>query len=220
MSGVAQGEYEVVYAAIADGDSTNARRLLASLLPRCNTATLRGIWHPTGFVVIQLPWQSAKHAIRLHFWPAQHRLTSVPCWPIHDHVWSFTSLVVDGSVTNRVYTLADDTPAPYAVYEVTYVDNQRSQLDKLASRVRVSTQRATFHSRGSCYRLLARQFHTTEVRESSQATTVIATERQLQQKPRVLGDTHGPATLSVCRQPLPDSETYELLAGLLLNLRS
>jgi hypothetical protein len=72
--------------------------------------------HGNGFIQLDV-----HDTLRLHFWGHPEIPRAVPTTPIHDHVFSFTSEVVMGSIMNINYTIKDNPHGLYAVYKASPV---------------------------------------------------------------------------------------------------
>ena len=75
-------------------------------------------YHPLGFVYARL---AAEHgvAIRLHIWSDLAR-TQEPVWDIHDHIFSFSSLVLFGATRNECFEFRADSAGDVGEFRVDY----------------------------------------------------------------------------------------------------
>lgn len=67
----------------------------------------RSYWHPNGFLKVVLSGESGRAQRRLHVWTSADEGGD-----IHDHAWSYSSIVVAGTVQEVAYTEVAPTCGP------------------------------------------------------------------------------------------------------------
>jgi hypothetical protein len=130
--------------------------------------------HPLGFFACK--WALGEgRSLRLHLWSERFEWAQEPGWEIHDHIFSFSSLLLVGSLRNRVYDI-DETPSAggrYSVYEVFYNGSESSM--KLAREgVDLAVTADTNELTGAIYSMDAGVLHSSNL-VSGPALTVLAT---------------------------------------------
>jgi hypothetical protein len=118
------------------------------------------VHHPLGFLQLRLA-EVAGRVVRLHLWHADHYEPSMPYWPIHTHLYSLTSYVLQGAVQQMDYT-ADATAAEptHRIYELEYKDSGSTRRPTTAT-VRLALTGAEIHHAGSGYDIPDGSFHQT-----------------------------------------------------------
>ncbi|QRR32476.1 hypothetical protein JNX00_12340 [Hydrogenophaga sp. YM1] len=168
--------------------------------------------HPLGFFACK--WALGEgRSLRLHLWSKAFEWAQEPGWEIHDHVFSFSSLLLEGSLRNRVYRI-DETPSArgeYSIYEVFY-NGSESSMKLIREGVGLKVCADTEESPGTIYSLDAGVLHSSEL-VSEQALTVLATlaDDTSPVVPRVVS-AHRHQSVAFDRSPPPDSQVADLLA--------
>ncbi len=101
-------------------DIIKLMRAEAELQARQGRSTMVAHRHPLGFFACR--WSLGEgRSLRIHLWSKRFEWAQEPGWEIHDHVFSFSSLLLVGELRNSVYDI-DATPSAdrYSVYEVLY----------------------------------------------------------------------------------------------------
>ncbi len=167
--------------------------------------------HPLGFFACR--WiLSEGRSLRLHLWSKEFKWTQEPGWEIHDHVFSFSSLLLLGSLRNRVYTI-DEAPSAscaYSMYEVLYGGSE-SSMKLIREGVELSVSADTTESTGSLYSMGAGVLHSSDL-VSEHALTVLATlaGNSGPLVPRVIS-AHRQKFLAFDRSPPLGSQVADLL---------
>lgn len=78
------------------------------------------VWHPLGFIHVELAGTSDGETYRLHLWSAEHRNPQEQRDRVHDHLFNVASRVVAGSVENIRYRFVADKSGDYQEYRVDY----------------------------------------------------------------------------------------------------
>lgn len=148
--------------------------------------------HPLGFLCAK--WRiDLDRSLRIHVWDRDMRYRQEPNWPIHDHVFSFRSVILLGKVQNKVYTISEPGKGRICkVFEVDYT-REESTLVAAGDRAMLTMTSATVYDEGQTYEMESGILHRTALR-SSFAVTVLATtvaQSPIAVRPRVIGATGG-----------------------------
>ncbi|OAJ60567.1 hypothetical protein A6V36_01875 [Paraburkholderia ginsengiterrae] len=148
--------------------------------------------HPLGFLCVK--WNiDASRSLRIHVWGQDMRYRQEPNWPIHDHIFSFKSVILLGKVQNKIYTLSEQGKGRMCkIFEVDYTREQ-STLIATGDPAMLTMTSATVYEEGQTYEMQSGILHRTALR-SSFAVTVLATtlvRSQFGARPRVIGATGG-----------------------------
>lgn len=60
--------------------------------------------HPLGFLCLNFSIAAGKQ-LRVHFWDKEFYFRQIPYWPIHNHSFEFSSLILKGVIQNKKYKL-------------------------------------------------------------------------------------------------------------------
>ena len=167
--------------------------------------------HPLGFFCIR--WNlDLYRSVRIHIWSRDFNWAQEPNWPIHDHLFSFKSVVLYGRIQNKTYAIDSKNTGPrnWTIYEVSYND-QSSAMSPKSNSIGVRTLTSSCQHSSSSYELPAGVFHRSTLR-SRHAITVLATatETSANQTPRVIG-TKSNTTLTFDRQSNNDETTEKII---------
>lgn len=130
--------------------------------------------HPLGFFACK--WELGEgRSLRLHLWSKKFDWAQAPGWEIHDHIFSFTSLLLAGSLRNRVYDIYEAPCADgnYSAYEVLYKGSQ-SSMKWIREGVSLKVMADANESTGKFYSMDAGVLHSTDLIVEP-ALTVLAT---------------------------------------------
>lgn len=145
--------------------------------------------HPLGFCAIR--WRLAGgRALRVHIWARDFDWRQSPPWPIHDHVFDFSSAVLEGRVINKLYRLGppdEQKACNCAVYQVDYADGaSRMTLKQPGARLKLDAVQAV--NRGEMYRVRAGVLHRSKLAADTAITVLATLDHQGYAAPRVIGD--------------------------------
>lgn len=148
--------------------------------------------HPLGFLCAK--WKlDAERTLRIHVWDSGLNYCQEPNWPIHDHTFSFKSIVLSGKVQNKLYVLSDkENGRKFELFEVEYAD-ERSSLVHVNGSISITPSSTALYQNGDAYNVDAGALHRTALR-SGFAVTVLATNRVQSAsdcRPRVIGSASG-----------------------------
>lgn len=202
--------YRKLHSAVWALDITATIALTTELLAS-RKADRSGVWHPTGFVVVQL-WTEGGRCLRLHVWPATSRRLSEPCWPIHDHVWSLRSVILVGSLHTDVYQVLPGRDHP--LFEVQYADGVKSKLVRQPRGVTLGSNGGQTCTSKCGYALPSRVFHSSAAERESLTATIVATWRDEHGWPYVVGSGDA-VTVEVERRIVSNLETQDLIDAVL-----
>jgi hypothetical protein len=143
--------------------------------------------HPLGFLCLR--WNlDAVRSVRIHIWDRGFDWTQHPNWPIHNHIFSFKSAVLVGSIQNKTYEpVQHSNRRAWEIYEVGY-SKQCSVLTQQAHAVALKVSSSTLQPAGTSYELPAGILHRSTLR-SDIAITALATtiDPVAALRPRVVG---------------------------------
>jgi hypothetical protein len=167
--------------------------------------------HPLGFFAFK--WELGEgRSLRLHLWSKKFDWAQAPGWEIHDHIFSFTSLLLAGSLRNRVYDIyeAPSADGNYSAYEVFYNGSQ-SSMKLIREGVSLTVMTDTKESTGNFYSMDAGVLHSTDLIVEP-ALTVLATfaDRAVPIAPCVIS-LHRNHLVHFDRSPSLGSEVSDLL---------
>ncbi|MEL6439188.1 MAG: hypothetical protein AAFQ80_08060 [Cyanobacteria bacterium J06621_8] len=117
--------------------------------------------HPNGFYKIVIAEGNQGERLRIHFWSEKEKTSRNKC-DIHDHFWSFTSLVLFGNIYSEIFeptkaSNADD----YTHFKLRDLTDQSYELEKMELVQLLCTERNTL-SQGDIYSLSDSQLHRVE----------------------------------------------------------
>jgi hypothetical protein len=101
-----------------------------------------GAVHPLGFVKLVLKTGSSGERVRLHLWPISLKFETAN--HPHDHYWSFSSLILAGSMTSTFYEVAS-VDGPGEQHHEWRLAQFRSNPQRGAPYTFVNGGRATLH---------------------------------------------------------------------------
>lgn len=172
--------------------------------------------HPLGFYACTLI-DEGDRKIRLHFWPIDGGAPQSPDCQIHDHLFSFRSWVIYGSVENIEYTTSPEGQE-FSVYRTEY-SGYTSTLTKTNDVRNLSVQKRESFSAGSSYDVKAGTLHKTVRTGAQPAFTVLATRDVSTTLPIVLGPIDGLERYTYRREVIDDT-LVEATLSRTLTLRS
>jgi hypothetical protein len=156
---------------------TLKNRLFGDFNIAARIMTAPGYVQPNGFSTFKLGGIDGDCLLRLHWWPkGMPELESRA--GIHDHVFNFTSLVLDGDapMINRVYDVQQNPGSPLNLYEVDYTGPNNSVIRKLADHSNGVLREQQAVRPGEYYTLPAGVFHSSQIEGDAEALTLIATK--------------------------------------------
>lgn len=190
---------QTVLDALGQGDAPSHEAVVAALTMAADADEVA--WHPTGFVVARLA-ERGDETLRLHIWPDGDRVYGEPLWPLHDHAFSLTSLVLAGAVGSQKVHVSDVEAGlgSRRRYAVDYgAGGRRSQL--IACRGVVQTREGAMRTTlpGAVYKIAAGEFHASSAAPNRLSATLVATRTESSRPPFVLGPVAGRAAIDVRR---------------------
>jgi hypothetical protein len=152
---------------------------------RQDAAAWKAVWHPLGFMDIEL-FSDSSDILRLHIWshiPGSYCSSGLS---IHKHDWSMSSRVLCGSIENRIYELSEQEPPTHRVYEIEYRGTgNRLRATRHTVHCRLKESR-TFHA-GNAYTLPPGLFHEIVLPDGSITATLVRGIRHPGVRNEVLG---------------------------------
>lgn len=191
----------------------DARIVARLLFDHVCSHRLPGMWHPYGFLVFHLGEDQVGNRLRLHIWPNSARIKQVPEWPIHNHPWPFTSIVLYGSVVQHKYSVTVNRDGTGVLYEVSYQD-RLSRLTKTTMSVLPSLVSSEILVHGRSYQLSPTEYHSVYVEEGELAATLVRSDKLSSGSAYVLGEPGGRDVYDFARQPVELPYSAELIQRL------
>ena len=195
--------------------------LLEDFNGAARVAALPAYIQPNGFYTFKLGGVDGDNVLRLHFWP-EGRPDQYKAGGIHDHVFSFTSLVLSGDrpMINTHYEIEEDRESPLAVYKVIYTSARDSQIVKLADHFRPVAAARDIVPAGQYYTFPAGRFHTSQIMDNGEAFTLMATRLDPRfDGPRFIAPSAYSAELTSYTRRDPSPEQRALVARKLADLK-
>lgn len=163
-----------------------------------NLEQFEGIWHPNGFIVVQLGTNPKHGALRLHIWPAdlRHERSEKP--GIHDHAWHLASIGLRGTYREEYYDLtkvsdiSEEERIAIGALRSFQVGYNPGHPDQLAFDGNIFTATAIKEDtmeKGGIHWIMAKDFHNTTIPESECVATLALDSRPMGFSPHVLLDT-------------------------------
>lgn len=144
--------------------------------------------HPLGFLCVK--WDiDSKRSLRIHVWDKILKSTQIPNWPIHDHIFSFRSVVLEGVVQNKSYQILDvKNKRTWNIFKVAY-ENNISKLIWANFSKSIKITGNNLQVAGTHYDIKSRTMHRSILRKDF-AITVLATTKDGADliPPLVIGD--------------------------------
>lgn len=155
--------------------------------------------HPLGFYYIELA-NSKQHRTRLHIWPENldERELIGPNFPIHDHSWSFKSLILAGEITNLTYRLKNDITGDYFIYGTEYTSAGVELKCDIKNRFQLELESSKAYKKNDSYSMKSGRLHETKV-EKGLCVTLLKANYDLNREPIVIGRKSSEAMIYVPR---------------------
>jgi hypothetical protein len=168
---------------------SNLNEIIAELQINCNS--YEATWHALGFIHCKLG-SFPKGTLRLHIWPTNERHSQEQVDKVHDHIFSLTSFVICGEITNE--TFVDKSVLKKAAeklcYEVKYLLSG-ANLCATGNYYRETVECVQTIGKGGNYNVLAGVLHQSSVRNGVLVATLVATFEHNDSNPRMLGPING-----------------------------
>jgi len=158
--------------------------------------------HPQGFLTFKLGLSTdKKEALRFHVWLPNKREIAEKEFPIHDHVFGFTSLLLTGNMTNHVYEVAPSpTETGNRLFRVDYTNVNEDTIVREPPPVSVTLASATRHQASDYYTMEAGIYHTSVVPVETLTMTLLSARAAVDKAaPRMVGPASVPNT--PCESP-------------------
>lgn len=166
--------------------------------------------HPYGFNVFKLI-ANDDFNMRLHIW-SKERDPLAKEFEIHDHIYSFKSLILAGGIIHTVYDIVDSRNN-YRVFEGSYGPDS-STITPTEKMVTLSDGDVIKINQGERYNIKSGRLHLVEA-FSGTVATILATRRDYsRQAPLILGDLSSEEPKTFYRKPLGDDEKVRLMGEL------
>lgn len=178
-------------ALLATGDGEileiDGRMLMAQLASCIGDLDVR--LHPLGFYHVELTslLPSPIRRVRLHVWDGLVQADDMGL--VHDHMWSLTSAILAGGLTNILFDTAIDLDGPYDGMRVRYGSQNSFEFE---ARYALSESRRDEFGYMQVYRVPARVAHLTLITEFPTVTLAVTVNE---------ADVRGPVVFSGRGQP-------------------
>jgi hypothetical protein len=171
------------------------------------------MWHPLGFAHAKI-WSEGQSTLRIHLWPLQNRRPQDPLWPIHTHVFNLESLVLAGTVHNKLYEVQSCDMGGSQLYRVQYRDAGSVLLATglFAEAFETQGQKA---GPGEIYGVPADMFHSSSVEDHAFAATLVRTRKDKAIEPLVLGARAADSEYFYQRFPCDHEVVLEVMRAVL-----
>jgi hypothetical protein len=191
--------------------NSNIQVLLSDLL---NESQSHFQAHPLGFIYIRFPIMH--NFLRLHIWPRGKRARQEPFFPIHNHIYDFTSYVLLGPIRNIVYRISELATGAHQLFSVEYLP-ESSNLIPTKKSIAIQVSDDNLIQAGHFYQMAQAQFHESIVDEDSMTVTLLSTCYTTQKTPFVVGDALQ-KDLSFKRKPPVDIDHKDVLNKVIMQL--
>lgn len=164
-----------------------------------NLERQQGTWHPLGFMAWKLGRLESLGVLRMDMWPAGFRQESPRGPKIHDHTWHLSSLVLDGTYEDTLYSVEEVDQKVLSEEE-----RQRQNLLRVF-RPSYSKENPGLVTDGTCaivepiegrtieaggmHTIDTGVFHTTTIPMGRLAATLVLESPAIHKHPRILMDT-------------------------------
>ncbi|WP_227876019.1 hypothetical protein [Kushneria konosiri] len=169
-------------------------------------------WHALGFVHCKL-YENESGTLRIHIWPEWERDKSEQVHKIHDHIFSISSYVVCGSVTNKNYSLFESDAScesSFQLYRVKYESNG-SSLAPCEEFFQPVVDQEKLVQKGNIYCIDRGVFHELSVNEFELTATFVATHNHDVKDPKMLGNRDNALNITRKKVNFPTHEWKALL---------
>jgi hypothetical protein len=180
----------LIYSSILHKSTSEAKNNIRDLLQQVTefqTDFIKIQAHPLGFFALSWDLGEGK-VLRIHIWSKAMRINQNPYWPIHDHIFSFSSLVLFGNIQNKVYGFRDSVRKSRFVQEFTVnYEGGRSVLSptcKLGELFQIYT---AVQPENSYYSLESGVLHRSILRSDFAVTALATQQSTVSSKPKVIG---------------------------------
>ncbi len=167
--------------------------VLTEVVP--NLEDYEGRWHPLGFMIYPLGVHEGLGSLRLHIWPAGHRVSIDGGSGIHDHAWYLASRVLAGVYSDDRYDvelMPDKAPEGdlsepfFRVFGVTKVPGEPDGLRTDGTYARAQVFDQVLVPAGLTHRIEPGAFHLPTISEGQLAATLVLDSPSLGFKPSIL----------------------------------
>lgn len=148
------------------------------------------IWHPTGFLTIEIARTLEPSLARIHIWPSGKRPVQVTGWPIHAHSWRFASHTLCGTVIDNTYTVTPEDEGAERLYEATF-SSGANRIIATETRVSCRLIASVEYPAGTAHYIPRGTYHATKVNPGTFAATVVLMTEPSHETPYVIGKATG-----------------------------
>lgn len=141
--------------------------------------------HPYGFSVFNLFDDGSGGVLRLHVWSNDRRAIAESEFDIHDHVYSLSSVIICGSISQTTYSIGKGEPN--STYYIGSYGENSSTISPTNDTVHVVATSVQTFLAGHRYQLPSGQLHSVVPSQDTSAT-LVATRRSIERlAPMILG---------------------------------
>jgi hypothetical protein len=199
-----------------EGSHQTIRNATSSLVAQISATSdeFRARQHPLGFFWIALTDRAAQRALRLHLWPEGPAIQN-PDFLIHDHTFSFKSVVLQGEIRNDEYAVTESESGEKQLFRVEY-DQTSSLLVPSGVRVNCQLVHSASCKAGEFYSLPATTYHATRLASGEFAATLVLTRADPGKTAHVIGPATSGDTYLCERGPVEVKHVAGYLERLLM----
>jgi len=180
----------LIYSSILNKSTSEAKINIRDLLRQVSefqTDFMKIQVHPLGFLALRWDLGEGK-VLRIHIWSKAMKVNQNPYWPIHDHIFSFSSLVLFGNVQNKVYSFRDSVRKSRFVQEFTVnYEEGKSILSPTCTLGELFQMYTAVQPENSYYNLESGVLHRSILRSDFAVTALATQQSTVFNKPKVIG---------------------------------
>lgn len=191
------------------------RKLIELIDQKLEEKTLRGNWHPLGFIHLKLGTIENLGDLRLHIWSDTERKIQKPEMPIHNHVFTVNSHILIGRVINKEYKITKG--ADYRIYDIYYEGNS-SILRASDCSVNCELVSISMNRTNDFYQVINGDYHESIVADSEFAATLVLATDKTNESPITLGFVNGKSEYVYDRIICEETTLLNLIRKLRLEL--
>ncbi len=173
--------------------------------------SVSAVWHPLGCLYVEL-LRTITRSIRLHVWDIADRGIARSPITVHSHDFDLHSLVLTGSIENRVYSVARGAPT-HQIYDIEY-HGDINILRPTGSYRRCIPESCSRISQSHSYTILPGEFHQVQGCTRDLTSTFVVADLRPDCQGPLLGPVDGRAVVHTVRRPCPQTELVSMLTRL------
>ncbi len=142
----------------------------------------RSYFHKNGFLKVLLIDMRPKYSVRLHIWPTEQFSET----DIHDHPWSMTGLVLNGSCNWNIFEECQDSESLKKRYICNYLNNYSGHSFKEEDPIFMSLVQVVTYSEGDFFDFSHKDFHNIAKLNSDPADSIVITGENISEYAQVI----------------------------------